>query len=82
MWWHAHDGMGWWMLFGGILWLVFLGTIIFFIVYALGGTRSGPRRPEEDDALEIARRRYARGDISREEFEQIRRDLTGRSQPG
>ena len=78
MWWHAHDGMGWWMLFGGILWLVFLGTVIYFIIYALGGTRSA-RRPDEDDALEIARRRYARGDITHEEFEQIRRDLTGLS---
>ena len=77
MWWHAHDGMGWWMLFGGILWLVFLGTIIFFIVYALGGTRPAPRRHDEEDALEIAKRRYARGDISREEYDQIRRDLTG-----
>jgi putative membrane protein len=81
MWWHAHDGMGWWMLFGGILWLVFLGTIMFFVVYALGGGR-WTRRPDEDDALEIAKRRYARGDISREEFDQIRRDLTGRPPSG
>jgi len=78
MWWHAHEGMGWWMLFGGILWLVFLGTILYFIVYALGGGTRPSRRDDEDDALEIAKRRYARGDISREEFEQIRRDLTGR----
>ncbi|MDI6858566.1 MAG: SHOCT domain-containing protein [Dehalococcoidia bacterium] len=81
MWWHAHEGMGWWMLFGGILWLVFLGTILYFIAYALGGTRTS-RRGDEDDALEIAKRRYARGDITREEFEQIRRDLTGRSSSG
>ena len=30
-----------------------------------------------DSALEIARRRYARGEITREEFEQVRRDLGG-----
>jgi putative membrane protein len=29
----------------------------------------------DESAIEIARRRYARGEISREEFEQIRRDL-------
>jgi putative membrane protein len=29
----------------------------------------------QDDPLEIARRRYARGEITRAEFEQIKRDL-------
>jgi uncharacterized membrane protein len=30
---------------------------------------------EASDALEVAEWRYARGEISREEFERIRRDL-------
>lgn len=35
-----------------------------------GGTRTGTT-----NALEILRERYASGEISREEFEQLRRDL-------
>ncbi|MBA7690573.1 hypothetical protein ES703_99102 [subsurface metagenome] len=30
---------------------------------------------ENDEALDLAKRRYANGEISREEFEQIKRDL-------
>jgi putative membrane protein len=37
------------------------------------GQPGAPRRTP----LDIARERYARGDISREEFEQIKRDLEG-----
>jgi len=31
--------------------------------------------PREEDAVDIASRRYAAGEITREEFERIRRDL-------
>jgi putative membrane protein len=30
---------------------------------------------ENDEAMDLAKRRYANGEISREEFEQIKRDL-------
>ena len=31
--------------------------------------------PSADDAVEIIRQRYAKGEITREEFEQVKRDL-------
>jgi uncharacterized membrane protein len=34
-----------------------------------------PTTKADDSALEILKRRYARGEITREEFEAIRRDL-------
>jgi putative membrane protein len=79
MWWH-HEGFGWFAVFGGLLWLILLGIIIYLVVSLLAPGRE-PRRHDEDP-LEIAKRRYARGEITREEFEQIRKDLTGRSPPG
>jgi len=79
MWWH-HEGFGWFAVFGGILWLILLGVIIYLLISLLAPSRE--HRHQEEDPLEIAKRRYAKGEIGREEFEQMRRDLTGRSPPG
>jgi putative membrane protein len=75
MMWDGHDGMGWWMLWGSFLWIIFIAARL------AGGTGGGSdsaargSRPPGETPLDIARRRYAAGEINREEFEQIRRDL-------
>ena len=77
--WHAHDGMGWWMLFGGVFWLIFLATFVWLLLSLLSPrARAGERQGVDldgEDAREIARRRYASGEIDRSEFQQILRDL-------
>jgi putative membrane protein len=72
--WGVHDGMGWWMLFGSIWFFVFWGLIIWAIVSLYNRAERGPK--DSESSLDIARRRYAQGEISREEFEQLRRDLS------
>jgi putative membrane protein len=78
--WGMHDGgMGWW-IFGGIWMIVFWGLIIGLIVWGVSRVTGERRRdeevpPREPSPVDIARSRYARGEISREEFTQIRRDL-------
>jgi putative membrane protein len=73
--WGEHEGMGWWMLFGSIWFVIFWGVVIWAIATVSGrGDRASPSGGAES-AVDIARRRYALGEISREEFEQIRRDL-------
>jgi putative membrane protein len=83
-----HDGgMGWWMVWGSVMMILFWGGIIALAVWTVQslirreqGTAQGPSigpapgAPREEP-LEIARQRYAKGEISREEFEQIRNDL-------
>lgn len=78
--WYWHDGMGWgWMLFGGLWMLVFWAVIITLVVWGIkkvterGG--SSAKLPEKPTPLDIAKERYAKGDISREQFEQIKKDL-------
>ena len=73
--WHARAGMGWWMLFGGVLWVVFWGTVVYLAVSLFRRLDGGSRQEQAVDALELAKRRYARGEISRDEFEQIRKDI-------
>ncbi len=76
-------GWGWgWMIFGGLMMIVFWGGLIALIVLAVRGLMGGGqpretsyRRPPESSALEILKIRYAKGEITKEEYEQMRRDL-------
>jgi putative membrane protein len=67
--------LGW---IGPLFWLAFLVLIvigiIFFIRFMVRAGRSG--RWQENDVLEILKRRYARGEITKEEFEQKRKDMS------
>jgi len=71
--WDAGSSMGWWMLFGGVLWLVFLGTLVYLFTEVFDRT-TGPGSQRESP-LEIAKRRYAAGEITKEQYEQLRKDL-------
>lgn len=75
--WHTNDGMGWWMVFMGIFWLLFWGSMIYLFVVAIIRPGQGREPGEPSDAIEIAKRRYARGEISAEQFQEIRRHLEG-----
>jgi putative membrane protein len=66
-------GVGWWWVVMPMGMIIFWGGIIALIVWAIRQFTEG--RGGRSNAIDIARDRYARGDISQEEFEQIRRDL-------
>ena len=71
-------GFGWWWLMP-IIPIVFLGLIIWGIVSLVRGVSqpsssdSSASRPES--ALEILKKRYAGGDITKEEYEEKKKDL-------
>jgi len=73
--WGEHEGMGWWMLLGSVWFVFFWGLVIWAFVQLFGGRERGADREAGATPLEIARRRYASGEISREKFEEIKRDL-------
>jgi putative membrane protein len=64
------SGMSGMMLLMTIGWLVAVGAVAAGIWWLLNR-----RRRAGDPALDVLRERYARGEISREEFESKRRDL-------
>lgn len=70
------DGMGWWMIFGGLWMLVFWGGFIALIVWGIVKLSQRNGSAPKGDPLGIAKERYAKGEISKEEFAQIKKDLS------
>ncbi len=64
----------------GILMMVLLVILIVIIVYAViklvqGGNNSGTTSNGKDEALEILDQRYAKGELSDEEYQQKKKIL-------
>lgn len=74
--WYMHDVGGWWMLFGGIWMIVFWGGLIALVVWGVRRLTGRTCPVSHHDPLEIAKQRYARGEITKAEFEQIKKDLS------
>jgi putative membrane protein len=66
-------GFGWAIVALAVL---FLGALIALIVLAF--RRLAPQRASSTgvDVLEIAKERYARGEITKDQFDQMKKDLT------
>lgn len=71
MFWDNHGlGMG----FGWIFMVLFWALVILGIIFLIQLITKGSKR--EETALDILKKRYARGEITRDEFEKIKDDLT------
>lgn len=72
---YFHGNYIWWFmplihLAGFIIFI----AIICFIVRGIFGGR-GPCHREHEDSLDILKKRYARGEITREEFQRMKDDI-------
>ncbi len=66
-------GIGW--LFMLLFWGLIIVAGVFLVRWLWDQGRPASRGEGGESALEILRRRYARGEIDREEFEAKKRDL-------
>ena len=73
--WYMHEGMGWWMVFGGVWMVIFWGGLVALTIWGITKLNRRNDSPPKHDVLDIARERYARGEISKKEFEQLKKDL-------
>ena len=74
------------MLFGGLMMLLFWGglfALLFFAVRSFaqpssnqGTSVSTLARSSDSNALEVVKERYARGELTKEEYDNLRQDLT------
>ena len=66
-----------WMWLMPIFWIVLLGVIIWAVVLLVRGLSksTGSDSSKADSALEVLRKRYARGEITKREYEERKKDL-------
>jgi len=75
---YGHDqmmwGFGWWWMM--IFWTAVIIGLIFLIKWIFEkGKTDRSTSPTEESALDILKKRYAKGEINKEEFEQKKKDL-------
>ena len=67
--------------YGGMyMWLIFLAAAVAIIYFIFKRDNSGDRRmilPDESP-LDILKKRYARGEITKEEYDRLKRDIEDR----
>ncbi len=80
MWGWSHDAsMVWWMVAGSVFWGIVVVAAIHFLGLVPRRGDHSPRSPglAGESPLDVARSRFATGEISEEEFTRIRDTLSG-----
>ncbi|MCF8045299.1 MAG: SHOCT domain-containing protein [Desulfarculaceae bacterium] len=67
-------GHGWSMGFGWIFWLILIALMVWIAVKLINPDR-GACNESDRTALDILKERYAKGEITREEFKQLENDI-------
>ena len=62
----------------GFMWIIWIVIIIAVILLAKGYLSPAKKgsEPTGESSVDVLKKRYARGEINREEFEEKKRDLT------
>lgn len=77
MFWLHGFGAGW-TIFGGVMMLLFWVAVLALIAAAIRALMRSSNRsaqPSSSGALEILKERYARGEITKDQFDSMQHDL-------
>lgn len=72
--WHSW-GMGVEMLFMFVPWVLTIVALVFFFKWVLNHMAPRQGSPPGESALDILKKRYARGEINKEEYEEKKKDV-------
>jgi putative membrane protein len=71
--WHGFEGIGWGWLGLGVLHMIVFWALVILLFSALARGLTGGWAATT--ALDILKARYAKGELTREEFERLKREL-------
>ena len=61
--------------FGWIFWVAIIALIIYLVVNQGNKNKQINIPPHQDSPLDILKKRYAKGEITKEQFDQMKKDL-------
>ena len=70
--------MGWHgMWFSGLFWIIILALIVWVVIRLTGNNQSKQQPTSSGETpMEILKKRYAKGEITKDQFEQIKKDIS------
>lgn len=68
----GYNPIGW--ILALVFWVLIIGGVVWLVVWL---ARSAGGTPRSDSAIEILRARYARGEITKEQFDEMKKNLEG-----
>lgn len=71
-----HDLMGSGMWFGWIFWLLLIFLIVWFVVTQIKKGKQDSQSISQESPMDILKKRYAKGEITKKQFEQMKKDLS------
>ena len=68
--------IGGWGFLGFFFWIILIAGIVLLVIWLTRKLPEKQRSSTDESALEILKKRYARGEISRDDFEKMKKDIT------
>ena len=63
------------MWFGWIFWIILIALVVWLIVNQDNKSKQNFQSHQAESALDILKKRYAKGEISKEQYEQMMKDI-------
>jgi len=70
-----HDGFMGGMWYGWIIGIVIVVFIVWLIVNQSNKNKQDPQISKSESALDVLKKRYAKGEITKEQFEEMKKEL-------
>ena len=63
------------MLLGIVFWIFIITCVVLLVLWFIGKSGKGKHVQGEESALEILNKRYASGEITKEQYDEMKKDI-------